>query len=152
MGQSKMQTDGSVMGIVGGKLVQPSYSSNLSFPLNGQQLMMQLDNLTSSMMEMAVSQDTEMEEVMDDQTLENKEQSSEDFPPPNETLSEDSLHHDQQLYLLQQQQKYQQLLLDQEKEHQRQLLLEQQGRLLQPKLNHAEVNSCIPSQKCIIWA
>merc|ERR1711915_1026096 len=146
---------------VGGKLVQPSYSSNLSFPLNGQQLMMQLDNLTSSMMDMAVSQDIDMEEVMEDQTLENKVLCSEVLKQPKETLSENSLHHDQQLHLLQQhhhqmqleqQQRYQQLILEQEKEHQRQLLLEQQGRLLQPKLDHVAVNQCIPSQKCIIWA
>merc|ERR1712106_392902 len=44
--------------VVGGRIVA---SSQGHFPLNGQQLMMQLDSLTSAMMDMDVSMEEEME-------------------------------------------------------------------------------------------
>ena len=57
----KMQ-QGTLLTVVGGRVVTSSYSSNGKYPNNGQQLMMQLDSLTSSMMDMAVTTDeVEME-------------------------------------------------------------------------------------------
>ena len=49
-----------VLTVVGGKVIT-SYSSNGQFPLNGQQLMMQLDSLTGAMTDMAVTTKDEME-------------------------------------------------------------------------------------------
>ena len=52
--------------VVGGRIVA---SSQGHFPLNGQQLMMQLDSLTSAMMDMDVSVEEEMEVYKDKYTV-----------------------------------------------------------------------------------
>ena len=50
-----------VLTVVGGKIISSSFSSHGKFPVNGQQLMMQLDSLTSCMMDMVVtSEEVEM--------------------------------------------------------------------------------------------
>jgi hypothetical protein len=48
-----------VLTVVGGRMVPYSYSSNVQFTINGQQLMMQMDSLTSNMMDMAVTTDAD---------------------------------------------------------------------------------------------
>ena len=52
--------------VVGGRIVA---SSQGHFPLNGQQLMMQLDSLTSAMMDMDVSMEEEMEVYKENKIL-----------------------------------------------------------------------------------
>ena len=51
-----------VLTVVGGKIISSSFHSHGQFPVNGQQLMMQLDSLTSCMMDMVVTtEEVEME-------------------------------------------------------------------------------------------
>merc|ERR1712150_71060 len=64
------------MGVVGGRMVltkvSSPMSSGVSYPVNGQQLMMQLDSLTSSLMDMAVTTDegnTETEQSQQQQHI-----------------------------------------------------------------------------------
>ena len=52
--------------VVGGRIVASSLGQ---FPVNGQQLMMQLDSLTSSMMDMNVSLEDEMEVITSNKHL-----------------------------------------------------------------------------------
>eukprot|EP00092_Neocalanus_flemingeri_P066192 GFUD01080611.1.p1 GENE.GFUD01080611.1~~GFUD01080611.1.p1 ORF type:complete len:194 (-),score=70.78 GFUD01080611.1:77-658(-) len=147
-----------VLTVVGGRVVT-SCSSNGQFPLNGQQLMMQLDSLTSSMMDMAVNtEEVEMEEVDEENTQQTKTAKSTMFCQNIESY-EHSVEHQmlknhqellqQQQYELLQQQQYeleqqQQYELEQQQhqmEHQRQLQLEQQGKLLQQQLPNYGVSS-----------
>ena len=53
--------------VVGGRIVA---SSQGQFPINGQQLMMQLDSLTSSMMDMNVSMDDEIKVITSNEHFE----------------------------------------------------------------------------------
>ena len=56
-----MESTNGVLNGLDGRVVASSYSSNVQFPINGQQLMMQLDSLTSAMTDMGVSNQEEME-------------------------------------------------------------------------------------------
>ena len=94
-----------ILTVVGGRVVSSSHGQ---FPINGQQLMMQLDSLTCAMTDMAVTTDEEMETASN---LSEKE------------LLQQQLyqHHHQQQLLLQQQQV----------DHLKQLELMQQEKLQQ---------------------
>eukprot|EP00092_Neocalanus_flemingeri_P030154 GFUD01032732.1.p1 GENE.GFUD01032732.1~~GFUD01032732.1.p1 ORF type:complete len:186 (-),score=73.10 GFUD01032732.1:167-724(-) len=164
-----------VLTVVGGRVVT-SCSSNGQFPLNGQQLMMQLDSLTSSMMDMAVNtEEVEMEEVDEENIQQTKTAKSTMFSQNIESyehsVEQQMLKHHQELlqqqqYELLQQQQYELEQQQHEMEHQRQLQLEQQGKLLQQQLPNFGVSSsthstsdslkAIPEmsgpQKCILWA
>merc|ERR1712096_527186 len=156
----KMQ-QGTLLTVVGGRVVTSSYSSNGQFPINGQQLMMQLESLTSSMMDMAVTTDeVEMEEVIEENVQETKTASPTML---DENILSDEHLIQQKLVQLHQEQIQQQYELEQqhEQEHQRQLQLEQQGKLMQQQLPNFGLGStpaclmAIPSlsapQKCIMW-
>ena len=96
-----------VLTVVGGRVVSSSHGQ---FPVNGQQLMMQLDSLTCAMTDMAVSTEEEMETAS------------------NQT-EEELLQ--QRLYQ-QHHQHHQQLLLQQQQvDHLKQLELMQQEKLQQ---------------------
>ena len=56
-----MERTNGVLSVVGGRVGASSCSSNAPFHINGQQLMMQLDSLTSAMTDMVVSNEEEME-------------------------------------------------------------------------------------------
>eukprot|EP00092_Neocalanus_flemingeri_P102959 GFUD01131697.1.p1 GENE.GFUD01131697.1~~GFUD01131697.1.p1 ORF type:complete len:194 (-),score=76.22 GFUD01131697.1:167-748(-) len=147
-----------VLTVVGGRVIT-SCSSNGQFHLNGQQLMMQLDSLTSSMMDMAVNtEEVEMEEVNEENIQHTKKAKSTMFIQNIESyehsVEQQMLKHHQELeqqqqYELEQQQQYeldqqQQYELEQQQhqmEHQRQLQLEQQGKLLQQQLPNFGVSS-----------
>jgi hypothetical protein len=55
-----MDITSGVLAVVDGRMVTSIYSSNVQFPINGQQLMMQLDSLTSSMRDMEVTKEEDM--------------------------------------------------------------------------------------------
>eukprot|EP00090_Calanus_glacialis_P002020 TRINITY_DN11519_c0_g1_i2.p1 TRINITY_DN11519_c0_g1~~TRINITY_DN11519_c0_g1_i2.p1 ORF type:complete len:150 (-),score=49.72 TRINITY_DN11519_c0_g1_i2:65-514(-) len=108
--------------VVGGRIVA---SSQGQFPVNGQQLMMQLDSLTSSMMEMNVSMDDEMED-MTEETVHNRESTQ---PNKDRNKSHQQQQHEQQMMQqqqyelqLQQYQLQQQQQFHQEQQHTQQLL------------------------------
>eukprot|EP00092_Neocalanus_flemingeri_P089353 GFUD01113063.1.p1 GENE.GFUD01113063.1~~GFUD01113063.1.p1 ORF type:complete len:177 (+),score=68.98 GFUD01113063.1:50-580(+) len=155
-----------VLTVVSGRVVT-SCSSNGQFPLNGQQLMMQLDSLTSSMMDMAVNtEEVEMEEV-DEENIQQTNTAkstmfSQNIESDEHSVEQQMLKHHQEL----EQQQYELEQQQHQMEHQRQLQLEQQGKLLQQQLPNFGVSSsthptsdslkAIPEmsgpQKCILWA
>eukprot|EP00092_Neocalanus_flemingeri_P014884 GFUD01016075.1.p1 GENE.GFUD01016075.1~~GFUD01016075.1.p1 ORF type:complete len:159 (-),score=60.09 GFUD01016075.1:142-618(-) len=98
-------TMGQVLTVVGGRVV----SRNSQFPINGQQLMMQVDSLTCAMTDMTVTTEEGMEETSNE---------------TEQGILQQKLYQQQQQLLQHQQQV----------EHLRQLQLEQQGRLQQQQI------------------
>merc|ERR1712186_46387 len=88
--------------VVGGRIVAASQGN---FHLNGQQLMMQLDSLTSAMMDMDVS----MEEEMEEETTDGRHTTHSER---ENVQTHDSLHHQHQ-----QQQQQQEKLQQQQQEY-----------------------------------
>jgi hypothetical protein len=89
--------------VVGGRIV--AYSQG-HFPVNGQQLMMQLDSLTSLMMDMNVSMEDKMEVIRSDETESNREstQSNKDANKSHQQQQHEHQMMQQQQYELQLQQ------------------------------------------------
>eukprot|EP00092_Neocalanus_flemingeri_P002690 GFUD01002880.1.p1 GENE.GFUD01002880.1~~GFUD01002880.1.p1 ORF type:complete len:148 (-),score=59.79 GFUD01002880.1:88-531(-) len=147
MDSSQHNVPGQVLTVVGGRVMAGSYSSNVPFALNGQQLMMQLDSLTSAMTDMTVTQEEEMEGVMEQNIKEAKNrQSNQDL------LIQQQIVQQHQEYLLQQQQY--------ELEHQQQLQVQKQQQIPSydgptPHTAPASLDT-IPNmsgyQKCVLWA
>merc|ERR1711892_781944 len=92
---------GQVLTVMGGRVVS---SSNGQYPVNGQQLMMQLDSLTCAMTDMAVTNNEEEMETAENQT--------------DEGVLQQRIYHHQQLLVQQQQvEHFKQLeLMQQEKQ------------------------------------
>merc|ERR1711988_179003 len=140
--QCAQQQQSTIFTVVGGRMV----SSGSPMPLNGQQLMMQLDGITSAMTGMSVQ-----EETMDSSTSEEEESpfsqaSRRRDPVYLASMAAHSLPSSQELerhhlYQLQQQQEQQQHLEQQQLEYQLQLMhLQQQHQQLPLR----QTQSCPP--------